>query len=294
MKNTIYLLLSLVICIGCKAPTIAQPTKPNKQDVIQEIDQQIEKYGAIAHQIWEYAELGFLENKSTQLLQDQLKKEGFRVTNGVAGMPTAFIAEYGTGKPVIGLLAEFDALPDMSQKASPLKEADPARTAGHACGHHLFGTGSMAAAIHTKNWLARTGASGTIRLYGTPAEEGGGGKIFMVRAGLFDDADAVLSWHPQDKNQADANSSLAAVSIKFRFKGIAAHAAGGPWRGRSALDGVEAMNHMVNLMREHIHPDRKLTGKIHLVFQNVVYLSGLKQKKFFAKNQITVSENLIE
>ena len=264
MNHTHYLLLCLLICIGCKSTTIAQQTKPNKQEILQEMDQHLDKYGAIAHQIWEYAELGFLEDKSTTLLQDFLKKEGFKVTTGVAGMSTAFVAEYGSGKPVIGLLAEFDALPDMSQKASPIKEADPARTAGHACGHHLFGTGSMAAAIHTKNWLAQTGTSGTIRLYGTPAEEGGGGKIFMVRAGLFDDADAVLSWHPADQNQADANSSLAAVSIKFRFKGVAAHAAGGPWRGRSALDGVEAMNHMVNLMREHIHPD----SRIHYAITN--------------------------
>ena len=202
MNNTNYLLLSLLLCIGCQSTSIAQQTKPSKQEVLQEMDQQIDKYGAIAHQIWEFAELGFLEDKSTTLLQDMLKKEGFKVTTGVAGMPTAFVAEYGSGKPVIGLLAEFDALPDMSQKASPVKEADPDRSAGHACGHHLFGTGSMAAAIHTKNWLAQTGTSGTIRLYGTPAEEGGGGKIFMVRAGLFDDADACLLYtspSPRDR-----------------------------------------------------------------------------------------------
>ncbi|NNE03255.1 MAG: amidohydrolase, partial [Eudoraea sp.] len=211
---------------------------PEKQQLINEIENSSEKYTAIAHQIWEHAELGFLETKSTELLQNNLQQEGFKVKKGVAGMPTAFIAEYGTGSPIIGLLAEYDALPDMSQKAIPMKEADPARSAGQACGHHLFGAGSLAAAVHIKNWLARTKIPGTIRLYGTPAEEGGGGKVYMVRAGLFDDVDAVLSWHPGDRNQANANSSLAAISARFRFKGAAAHAAAAPWRGRSALDGV--------------------------------------------------------
>jgi aminobenzoyl-glutamate utilization protein B len=173
-------------------------------------------------------------------------------------MPTSFIAEYGSGTPIIGLLAEYDALPDMSQKAIPVKETDPARTAGQACGHHLFGAGSLAAAVHIKNWLDETKTSGTIRLYGTPAEEGGGGKVYMVRAGLFNDVDAVLSWHPGDRNQASARSSLAAISARFRFKGAAAHAAAAPWRGRSALDGVEAMNYMVNLMREHVTPETRM------------------------------------
>lgn len=231
---------------------------PDKQELINEIENSSEKYTTIAHQIWEHAELGFLETKSTELLQNSLKKEGFKVTKGVAGMPTAFIAEYGTGSPIIGLLAEYDALPDMSQKAIPMKEADPARSAGQACGHHLFGAGSLAAAVHIKKWLARTKTPGTIRLYGTPAEEGGGGKVYMVRAGLFDDTDAVLSWHPGDRNQASARSSLAAISARFRFKGAAAHAAAAPWRGRSALDGVEVMNYMVNLMREHVTPETRI------------------------------------
>ncbi len=231
---------------------------PEKKQLINEIENSSEKYNAIAQQIWEYAELGFLETKSTKLLQDKLQDEGFKITKGIAGMPTAFIAEYGNGSPIIGLLAEYDALPDMSQKAVPVKEADPSRTAGQACGHHLFGAGSLAAAVHIKNWLERTNTPGTIRLYGTPAEEGGGGKVYMVRAGLFDDTDAVLSWHPGDKNQASAKSSLAAISARFRFKGAAAHAAVAPWRGRSALDGVEVMNYMVNLMREHVTPETRI------------------------------------
>ena len=259
MSNQLILLFANLLLLNCFFPRLmAQTSDAQKQQIIRAMDKEIKKYGDIAHQIWELAELGFLEDKSTALLQKQLKKAGFKIETGMAGMPTAFIAEYGSGKPVIGLLAEFDALPDMSQKAVPEKVADPKRKAGHACGHHLFGTGSMAAAIHIKNWLKATGTSGTIRLYGTPAEEGGGGKVYMVRAGLFDDVDAVLSWHPGDKNQANAGSSLAAISVRFRFKGVAAHAAGAPWRGRSALDAVEAMNYMVNLMREHVTPDTRI------------------------------------
>ena len=252
--TTLYLLMLCVLSTSMAQTTI------DKQQILQQMDKELEKYGKIAHEIWDLAELGFLEDKSSKILQDHLKKEGFNITTGVAGMPTAFVAEYGTGKPVIGLLAEYDALPDMSQKAAPTKgvNEEQATTSGHACGHHLFGTGSMAAAIHIKNWLKKTGTSGTIRLYGSPAEEGGGGKVYMVRAGLFDDADAVLSWHPGDENNADAGSSLAAISIRFRFTGTAAHAAGAPWRGRSALDGVEAMNYMVNMMREHITPDSRI------------------------------------
>lgn len=250
--------IGLILILGYSMPLPAQEVDKEKQRIIGEMDKAMEEYGAIAQQIWEHSELGFMEEKSTALLQDKLKSEGFKVTSGAAGMPTAFIAEYGSGKPIIGLLAEYDALPDMSQKAVPEREADPNRQAGQACGHHLFGSGSLAAAIHIKNWLRSTGTSGTIRLYGTPAEEGGGAKVYMTRAGLFDDVDGVLSWHPGDKNQANASSSLAAISARFRFKGAAAHAAGAPWRGRSALDGVEAMNYMVNLMREHVTPETRI------------------------------------
>lgn len=257
MKTQLHLYFFLFFAFGFFS-TNAQKASTDKQQILEKMDKDLEEYGDIAHQIWELSELGFLETKSTAILQEHLKKEGFSIQTGEAGMPTSFIAEYGKGKPVIGLLAEYDALPDMSQKAIPEKVADPERSSGHACGHHLFGVGSMAAAVHIKNWLKETGTPGTIRLYGTPAEEGGGGKVYMVRAGLFDDADAVLSWHPQDKNQADAGSSLAAISVRFRFKGTSAHAAVAPWRGRSALDGVEAMNHMVNLMREHVTPDTRI------------------------------------
>lgn len=254
-RNLIFFSLLMLLPFG---KTNAQTNLATKQQVLKAMDNRVETYSDIAQELWELAELGFLEYKSTQLLQEQLKKAGFRMEEGVAGMPTAFVAEYGTGGPIIGLLAEFDALPDMAQQAVPRKEPIEGQVAGHACGHHLFGAGSIAAAIHVKEWLEETGTPGRIRLYGTPAEEGGGGKVYMVKAGLFDDVDAVLSWHPGDENNADAGSSLAAVSVRFRFRGTAAHAAVAPWRGRSALDGVEALNYMVNLMREHITPDSRI------------------------------------
>ena len=179
----------------------------------------------------------------------------------MAEIPTAFVAEYGSGKPIIGILAEFDALPGISQEVATVRKPIENQGAGHACGHHLFGTASTAAAIAVKDYLKKTGQKGTIRLYGTPAEEGGSGKVYMVRAGLFDDVDVVLHWHAGDRNTASTSTSMANRSAKFRFHGYSAHAAGAPEKGRSSLDAVEAMNHMVNLMREHI-PDG---SRIHYV-----------------------------
>lgn len=229
--------------------------------VIQNINARVADYEAAAMKIWGYAEVGYQEYKSSALLQKMLKDAGFDITAGVAGMPTAFIAEYGSGKPIIGILGEFDALPGMSQVASPEEKSLVPGAPGHACGHHLFGVGSAAAAIAVADWLKQNHKQGTIRYYGTPAEEGGGGKTYMVKAGLFDHVDAVLHWHPSNGNSADAISSLANISAKFRFHGIAAHASGAPEQGRSALDAVEAMNHMVNMMREHI-PE---ASRIHYV-----------------------------
>ena len=179
----------------------------------------------------------------------------------MAKIPTAFVAEYGSGQPVIGILAEFDALPGISQEVATQRQPIENQGAGHACGHHLFGTASTAAAIAVKDYLKKTGQKGTIRLFGTPAEEGGSGKVYMVRAGLFDDVDVVLHWHAGDRNTASPSTSMANRSAKFRFHGYSAHAAGAPEKGRSSLDAVEAMNHMVNLMREHI-PDG---SRIHYV-----------------------------
>ncbi len=245
-----------VFIVSCFAAGLvrAQPA----DDVVRGIDALAGEYAGIAQQIWDWAEVGYLETKSSELLQTTLTDAGFTVTAGVAGMPTAFVGSYGSGEPVIGILAEFDALPGISQDRSPERDVIEAKGAGHACGHHLFGTGSVAAAIAVKEWLSRTGTQGTIRLYGTPAEEGGAGKVYMVREGLFEDVDAMLHWHASDSNSASAGSSLANKSAKFRFRGISAHAAGAPERGRSALDGVESMNQMVNMLREHVPQETRI------------------------------------
>jgi len=258
MKSTSHYLLFLLLGLSLN---IQAQLSEEKAMIIASLEAGASGYGEVAQQIWELAELGYQEEQSTALLQGQLQAAGFEIEAGVADIPTAFVASYGQGEPVIGILAEFDALPGVSQDAVPYQQERPGSTAGHACGHHLFGTGSTAAAIAVKEWLERTGKSGTIRLYGTPAEEGGAGKVYMVRAGLFDDVDMVLHWHPSSGNSADARSSLANKSAKFRFYGQASHAAVAPERGRSALDGVEAMNYMVNLMREHV----PMESRIHYV-----------------------------
>jgi aminobenzoyl-glutamate utilization protein B len=215
-------------------------------------------FEGVALKIWDWAEVGYQEYKSSELLQSELASHGFTVTQGVADIPTAFIAEFTNGGPVIGILGEFDALPGLMQTSSPFKEERDDVAAGHACGHHMFGAASAWAAVAVKEWLVRTKTKGTIRFYGTPAEEGGSGKVYMVRAGLFDDVDAVLHWHPSSSNGANAESSNSNKSAKFRFSGVSAHAAGSPEKGRSALDGVEAMNMMVNMMREHIPQESRI------------------------------------
>lgn len=234
---------------------VAQKTK---KDVIKSIDAKSEEYTKVAMQIWGFAEVGFQETKSSALLQETLSKNGFTIEKGVAGMPTAFIASYGQGKPVVAILGEFDALPGVAQEAVPQKKTIEGQVAGHACGHHLFGTASSAAAIAVKDWMIANKKQGTIRLYGTPAEEGGSGKVYMVREGLFKDVDAVINWHPGARNAANPGSSLANKTGKFRFYGMASHAAAAPQRGRSALDGVESMDVMVNMMREHVTSDTRI------------------------------------
>ena len=227
--------------------------------VINSIDVHKEKFENIAINIWNYAELGYQEKQSSNLLAQSLKDEGFVIKKGVADIPSAFIAEFNNGGPVIGILGEFDALPGLAQSTSPFKEViDNETGAGHACGHHLFGAASAWAAVAVKEWLVKNNVPGTIRFYGTPAEEGGSGKVYMVREGLFNDVDIVLHWHPDDTNSANSRTSNANKSAKFTFRGISAHAAGSPEQGRSALDGVEAMNHMVNMMREHIPQESRI------------------------------------
>jgi aminobenzoyl-glutamate utilization protein B len=247
----------LTCCVVLLAPAHVV-ARQGKDMVEAHLDRHAAQYGEIAQQIWGLAEVSFQETESSGLLQETLRDAGFAIEAGVAGMPTAFVASYGQGEPVIGILAEFDALPGITQDRVPERTPMPTLGAGHACGHHLFGTGSTAAAIAAKEWLAASGTSGTIRLYGTPAEEGGAGKVYMVRAGLFDDVDVALHWHAGDRNSASVYSSLSIVSAKFRFHGVSAHAAAAPERGRSALDGVEAMNDMVNLLREHVPQETRI------------------------------------
>lgn len=260
MKKQVIVLLTLLSFSGLAQKKKATPNAldGDKQTIISNLDKRFDEYAGISKQIWNFAELGYLEEKSSLLLQEQLKKEGFEVKAGIAGIPTAFVATYGAGKPIIGILGEYDALPGLAQEAVPEVKPIPNQKGGHGCGHNLFGTASVAAAVEVKNWLQKTGKSGTIKIFGCPAEEGGSGKVYMVREGYFNDIDVVLHWHPSSANAADASTSLANKNAKFRFRGIAAHAAASPERGRSALDGVEAMNNMVNMMREHIPQDTRI------------------------------------
>ena len=261
MKSRYLLLIAIAISSASKAQDA--PTDPSAR-LIAAIDARSAHYAEMAKQIWSFAEVGYQEVKSSALLASELETAGFKVTRGVVGMPTAFTAEFGSGKPVIAILGEFDALPGLSQEASPLQKAIIANAAGHGCGHNLFGVGAAAAAIAVKDWMTANRITGTLRFYGTPAEEGGSGKVYMVRDGLFKDVDAVVTWHPGDVNDINGTSSQGNVTGKFRFHGVSAHAAGAPERGRSALDGVEAMDVMVNMMREHVPQDTR----IHYVITN--------------------------
>lgn len=221
-------------------------------DVLDYVEGEREASVVVADTLWDLAELGYLEEKSSKTLQNYLAEREFIIESSVADIPTAFVARYGSGGPTIALLAEFDALPGLNQAAVPERLVEKQGASGHACGHHLFGAASVAAASALAAWLDATGLEATIKLVGTPAEEGGSGKVYLARAGVFDDVDVVLHWHPSDRNSASPSTSTANKSARFTFKGRAAHAASAPHRGRSALDGVEAMNYMVNLMREHV------------------------------------------
>jgi len=262
MKKTIILAFAALNIIGTNAQNKEQFER--EKVAIDYLNKSFSVYNKIQKSIWGYAELGFIEKQSSTLLQQHLRDNGFRVESGVAGMPTAFIATYGSGSPVIGILAEFDALSGLSQDTVSYRKAITPNGNGHGCGHHAFGTGSVAGAVAIQKWLKATGTKGTIKVYGTPAEEGGGGKVFFAQAGLFNGVDAVLDWHPGSQNAVGVTTSLARISITYHFTGTPAHAAGNPERGRSALDGVEIMNVAVNYLREHIPSD----ARIHYVVTN--------------------------
>lgn len=252
------LLLFALSTAAQKKKAAPAPEEGMKAAAVQNLQNAYDQYKNIALQIWNHAELGYKEVKSSALLQETLKKEGFAVEAGVAEIPTAFVATYGSGQPVIGILAEFDALPGLAQEAVPEKKSIAGKAGGHGCGHHLFGTASVAAGIEIKKLIEQKKFTGTIKVFGCPAEEGGSGKVYMVRAGLFNNVDAVVHWHPGNENGVTMTSALANSSAKFRFYGLSAHAAASPENGRSSLDAVEAMNYMVNMMREHIPQETRI------------------------------------
>ena len=234
----------------------------NKQAVLNSVKKHEQELIRLSDQIWAFAEPALHEYQSSKTLADYAESQGFTVRRNVSGMPTAFIAEYGSGKPIIGILGEYDALPGISQKAAPVKEPLLEGAAGHGCGHNMFGPGSMGAAVAVKELMQQGKLKGTIRFYGTPAEEAVGGKIYMARDGLFNDLDVCLDWHPDAEIDALTQSSQAMVDFKVEFSGKAAHAAYDPWNGRSALDALELFAHGVNALREHVRP----SVRMHYVF----------------------------
>jgi aminobenzoyl-glutamate utilization protein B len=248
------------------AAAIAAPSEPSaaKLAAVASVERHARDLEGLSDRIWAYAETALREHRSAAALADYAEQQGFKVTRNVAGMPTAFTAEYGSGRPIIGIMGEYDALPGISQQAIAEKKALVEGAAGHGCGHNLFGAGSLGAAVAIKEQIAAGKLKGTVRFYGTPAEEAVGGKVYMAREGLFDDLDAVLAWHPGDKTEADMNSSQAMVDLVVEFHGKAAHAAADPWNGRSALDAAELFTHGVNMMREHVKP----TSRMHYVIVN--------------------------
>ncbi|MGD0361354.1 MAG: amidohydrolase [Bryobacteraceae bacterium] len=252
-----YLRLIVTFTSGMALAALAQPLSPHRQ-VEALVDQHNAEYAQTSRAIWEYAELGYHEDKSSALLQRHLKEAGFRIQAGVAGEPTAFVATYGDGSPVIGILGEFDALPGLSQNAVPDRSPVAAAAPGHGCGHNLLGSGAALAAVALKEYMEENHVPGTLRYYGTPAEESGDGKVYMVRAGLFRDVDVVLHWHPADRNSVINGGALAITSAKFLFHGVAAHAAFAPERGRSALDAVMLMGTGVEFMREHVPSNTRI------------------------------------
>jgi len=238
------------------APTL--PVEPVKAQAIQDLQAHYADYRQLAQRIWGFAEVGYKETQSSALLQKTLRDRGFTVQAGVAGIPTAFVATYGSGQPVIGVLAEYDALPGLAQQAVATKTPIAGQDAGHGCGHNLFGTASVATGLELQKLLKEGKLHGTVKVFGCPAEEGGSGKVYLVREGLFNGVDAVVHWHPSNTNAAMTGQYIANKSAKFRFHGVAAHAAASPERGRSALDGVEAMDNMVNMMREHVPQETRI------------------------------------
>ena len=231
----------------------------NEHELWRLVDAKTPEFIALADRVWGMPETCYMERRSAAEHQAELERQGFRVTTGIAGIPTALVGEFGTGGPVVAILGEYDALPGLSQEAS-VAEHRPleANGAGHGCGHNLLGSGAMLAATAVKDWLQANGVAGRVRYYGCPAEEGGGAKAFMVKAGVFADVDIAISWHPEVFCEVVNANSLANARVDFSFSGRASHAAVAPHLGRSALDAVELMNVGVNYMREHMPSDARV------------------------------------
>ena len=226
---------------------------PEKRAAIAAIDGKRDVIIHVADSVWEYAELSLQEYKSCALYCEILEKEGFRLERGICGIETAFSASFGNGRPAIGILAEYDALSGLSQKAGVTEREELISGGnGHGCGHNLLGAGALAAAIGVKAYLEKTGHPGKVILYGCPGEEGGAAKAFMARDGLWKGLDAALTWHPEDVNEVATGSSNSCIQVQYHFKGVASHAAAAPEMGRSALDAVELMNIGVQFLREHM------------------------------------------
>ncbi|HHL71343.1 MAG TPA: amidohydrolase [Bacteroidetes bacterium] len=250
----------LILALAVSLP--AQSIKKTKKAALAEVSSLKPLIDEMASRLWDLSETALRETQSAAFLTGKLQQAGFTVEKNVAGMPTAFVATYGSGKPVIGILAEFDALPGVGNQPVPeRKKRDDGVTSGQGCGHNLFGAASVGGAIALKNIMQKHGLNGTVKLFGTPAEETVVGKVYMAKAGVFDGVDAVIDWHPGTKNEVKNQPGRAMNNFQVEFFGQAAHASADPWNGRSALDAVEMMNFGVNLMREHVKP----TTRIHYV-----------------------------
>lgn len=260
MKKTTTLLLLGLLSLNLAA----QKMTKDKKEVVASVEKHKENLIQLSDSIWALAETAFEESISAELLADYAEKNGMTVTRGVANIPTAFIATYGSGKPVISVLGEFDALPGLSQNSVPTKDPRIEGAPGHGCGHNMFGAASLGAAIAIKEQIEAGKIKGTVKFFGTPAEEKFFGKVWMVEAGLWDDVDVNVSWHPSAQIEADVQSGLSLVDFIVEFYGQAAHASADPWNGRSAADALELYTTGINYYREHIRP----TSRIHYHIQD--------------------------
>jgi aminobenzoyl-glutamate utilization protein B len=254
MKN----LLSIVFVIGSTFLLNSQSVNKLKKDLLNSIEEKTLELTSLSDKIWEAAEVAFREDKSAEYLIEYAEANGLTIERGLAGMPTAFTASYGKGKPVIGIIGEFDALPGLSQTTAPYRDELIEGGAGHGCGHNLFGTASLGAAIAIKELIEKGSIEGTVKFFGTPAEEKFFGKLWMIREGVFDDVDICMDWHPADKTEANVQPSLALVDFMVEFTGQSAHASMDPWNARAANDALELYTSGINAYREHVQPSVRM------------------------------------